>query len=154
MKISRDDGSVIEGTPEELAQYEAFLRFHNPKATQSEGESAEVSEVADWEYVSTDVAFRALTRIKLGKETKAIIKRIYDGGEAFTSAGALQAAIGYAPSQFAGLMGAFGRRLVHTPGYVLNSSFFEQDWDSELSCYVYRLPPSVRAAVVKARIVA
>lgn len=158
MKITRADGSIIEGTAEEIAQYEAFLRFHSgvhkgEGALESDGaQPTEFGEV-DWEYVSTDVAFRALTRIKLGKETKTVIAKVYEGGDKWTSATSLQRATGYSPSQFAGLMGAFGRRLVNTAGYVLHSAFFEQEWDAEHSCYIYRLPPSVRAAVEKARVV-
>lgn len=153
MKKTLADGSVIEGTPEEIAQYESFQRLHTgTSVTSSPSGNANPSGEVDWEFVSTDVAFRSLTRIKLGKETKGVLKRIYDGGEMWTTATDLQKEIGYSASQFAGLMGAFGRRLVNTPGYVLHSSFFEQEWDQERSCYVYRLPPSVRAAVEKARI--
>lgn len=157
MKITRADGSIIEGTAEEIAQYEAFLRFHGapkaePAAKPGSTQPADLSEV-DWEFVSTDVAFRALTRIKLGKETKIVIGNVYNGGEKWTSASSLQRATGYSPNQFAGLMGAFGRRLVNTAGYVLHSAFFEQEWDDKQSCYIYRLPPTVRAAVEKARII-
>jgi hypothetical protein len=150
MKMIRPDGSVIEGTPEEIAQYEAL-----GKAQGSSTGSARLVDLddVDWEFVSADVAFRALTRIKLGKETRAVIRRVYLGGDAWTSAPTLQAEIGYTPAQFAGLMGAFGRRLVNTPGYVLNSSFWEYEWDSQKSCYLYRIPASIRAAVEKARIV-
>lgn len=152
MKKTFPDGSVIDGTPEEIAQYEALRRFHDiSNQDASTGPEAPVPE-PDWEFVSSDVAFRALTRIKLGKETKAVLSRIYMGGEAWTTATVLQKEIGYTPNQFAGLMGAFGRRLVNTPGYVLHSAFFEQEWDEERSCYIYRLPPSVRSAVEKARI--
>ncbi|WP_447930129.1 hypothetical protein [Sphingopyxis fribergensis] len=157
MKITRADGSVIEGTAEELAQYEAFSRFHGASSSTSKGQNADapLSDPGDvdWEFVSTDVAFRALTRIKLGKETKAVIRKIYESGDYWTPASALQKEINYSPSQFAGLMGAFGRRLVNTPGYVLHSAFFEQEWDDERSCFLYRLPQSVRPAVEKARIV-
>lgn len=153
MKKTLPDGSVIDGTPEEIAQYEAFQRFHRP-ASPNESETAPepLAPEIDWEYVSSDVAFRALTRIKLGKETKAVLGMVHAGGKAWTPATALQKKIKYSPSQFAGLMGAFGRRLVNTPGYVLHSAFFEQEWDADQSCYVYRLPPSVRSAVEKARI--
>ena len=153
MKKTLPDGSVIDGTPEEIAQYEAFQRFHKPAASSDRHSAAESqTPEIDWEYVSSDVAFRALTRIKLGKETKAVLSMIHAGGEAWTTATALQKKIKYSPSQFAGLMGAFGRRLVNTPGYVLHSAFFEQEWDAGRSCYIYRLPPSVRSAVQKARI--
>lgn len=157
MKITRADGSVIEGTAEELAQYEAFSRFHSAPGKAMKGQATDTQlndpNDVDWEFVSTDVAFRALTRIKLGAETKAVIRMIYDGGDNWTPASSLQQEIGYSASQFAGLMGAFGRRLVNTPGFVLHSAFFEQEWDDGRSCYLYRLPPSVRPAVEKARIV-
>lgn len=150
MKITRADGSVVEGTPEEIAQYEAFAKSHGGS---QQGANQSDSGDVDWEFVSTDVAFRALTRIKLGKEAKAVIKRVYLGGDKWTSATLLQKEIGYSPAQFAGLMGAFGRRLINTPGYVLDSSFWEYEWDGQQSCYLYRLPTPVRAAVERARIV-
>jgi hypothetical protein len=150
MKIIRPDGSVVEGTPEELARYEAFAK---PHAAPGQDEGPIDAEGADWEFVSMDVAFRALTRIKLGKQIRAVLRRVYQGGERWTSAAALQEEVGYTPAQFAGLMGAFGRRVANTPGYVVNSSFWEWDWNAEQSCYFYRLPPSVRAAVEKARVV-
>jgi len=150
MKITRPDGSVIEGSPEELAQYEAFGRSREA----SDGSRGEVeTESVDWEFVSTDVAFRALTRIKLGRQMKAVLRRVYLGGDKWTSATLLQKEVGYTPAQFAGLMGAFGRRLINTAGYVLNSSFWEYEWDGQQSCYLYRLPAPVRAAVEKARVV-
>jgi hypothetical protein len=150
MKITRPDGSVIEGSPEELAQYEAFAKSHGGSA----GSAASVeSGGGDWEFVSTDVAFRALTRIKLGKQMKAVLQRVYQRGDKWTSATLLQKEIDYTPAQFAGLMGAFGRRLINTPGYVLDSSFWEYEWDGEQSCYLYRLPAPVRAAVERARVV-
>lgn len=153
MKLTRADGSVIDGTPDEIAAYEALQKMHNAAATKQDASSHDGNDPNNWEYVSTDVAFRAITRIKLGKETKAVIKRIYIGGDAWTTAAALQKEVDYSPSQFAGLMGAFGRRLVNTPGYVHYSSFFEQEWDDNKSCYKYRLPMSVRVAVEKANVV-
>lgn len=153
MKKTLPDGSVIEGAPEEIAQYEALQVLHRTQGAGATQPPIAISSLdADWEYVSSDVAFRALTRIKLGKETKAVLNRIYKAGDAWTPATLLQEEITYSPNQFAGLMGAFGRRLVNTPGYVLHSAFFEQEWDGERSCYLYRLPPTVRAAVEKARI--
>ncbi|WP_408590345.1 hypothetical protein [Novosphingobium sp.] len=147
------DGSIVEGTPEEFAQYEAFRKLHGAnEPSQLKAVGSTTASEGDWQYVSSDVAFRALTRIKLGREAKAVLSYIYTEGDAWTPATVLQQKIGYSPSQFAGLMGAFGRRLVNTGGYVLNSAFFEQEWDSERLCYLYRLPPSVRAAVEKARI--
>jgi hypothetical protein len=149
MKIVRPDGSVVEGSPEEIAQYEAFSRLHNAGGGDA---SDDGSPEVDWEFVSSDVGFRALTRIKLGKESKAVLNQLHSAGDKWTSAKELQQLVNYSPSQFAGLMGAFGRRVSNTLGYVRDSSFFQYDWDSNQSCYLYRLPPSSRAAIEKARI--
>ncbi|MES2302789.1 MAG: hypothetical protein V4521_12090, partial [Pseudomonadota bacterium] len=76
MKKILPDGSIIEGTPEEIAHYEAFQRLHGNASANAGSVANAVTETdVDWEYVSGDVAFRALTRIKLGKETKAVLSR-------------------------------------------------------------------------------
>jgi hypothetical protein len=159
MRIVKPDGSVIEGTAAELAEFEAMQRFHETRpgieSPTKVGKipTVESAETEDWEYASADLAFRVLTRLRLSKEQREMLALIYAGGDAWTSATDIQKKIGYKPSQFAGLMGAFGRRFVNTPGYVLHSAFFEQEWDADRSCYLYRFPPSVRTAVEKARIV-
>lgn len=159
MRIVRSDGSVIEGTPSEIAEFEAFQRFHGPPVIQQNSfreedsiQAVTVMSAGDWEFASTDVAFRCLTRRKLSKQLKAAMRMIYAASD-WVSASDIQNHVGYNTAQFAGMMGAFGRRYVNTRGYVLNSSFFEQEWDEDLSCYIYRLPPTVRAAVSQARIV-
>ena len=150
MRITRPDGSVIEGTAEELAHYELLGRFR--ALGQAKHGSEQPPIVPDWEFVSTDVGFRALTRIKLGNEAKSVLKILHDAGEKWTSAKALQKAVGYSPASFAGLMGAFGRRVANTPGYVRDSSFFEYEWNADQSCHLYRLPTSSKAAVEMARL--
>lgn len=150
MKITRADGSVIEGTADELAQYEALARFHSLGIKAGD---ADAPNPVDWEFVSADVGFRALTRIKLGNEAKAVLKLLYESGDNWTSAKSLQKVVSYSPASFAGLMGAFGRRVANTPGYVRDSSFFEYEWDGGQSCYLYRLPASSRSALERARIV-
>jgi hypothetical protein len=154
MKITRPDGSWIEGTPQELAEFEHARDWRErADATQREGARRAPDAISDWEFASEDVAFRVLTRLRLSKETRTVLGRLLGAGDDWTTAADLQKAIGYTSSQFAGLMGAFGRRFVNTPGYVLNSSFFDQEWDQELSCYRYRLPQAVKSAVERARIV-
>jgi hypothetical protein len=151
MKKVYPDGSVIEGTSEEIAQYEALLSRAGQVPDQNASDLPPVT--ADWEFVSSDVGFRALTRIKLGKEARAVLSALHKAGDNWTSAKSLQKLIGYSPASFAGLMGAFGRRVANTPGYVRDSSFFEYEYDDGQSCYLYRLPPSSRAAIEKARLV-
>lgn len=151
MKKTYPDGSVIEGTFEEIVQYEALAK---QSARPYLGETLDaLGSSVDWEFVSADVGFRALTRSKLGDQMKTILRVLHKAADLWTSAKTLQTLIGYSPSQFAGAMGAFGRRVANTPGYVRDSSFFEYEWDDVQSCYLYRLPPSARSAVEKARIV-
>src|SRR4051794_3412537 len=69
------------------------------------------------QFVSTEVALRCLTRRPLSKEQRAVIAAIYNAHPTGILASALQKEIGYSTSKFAGLMGAFGRRLVNTQGY-------------------------------------
>ena len=161
MRIIRADRSIIEGSPLEIAEFE---RLVGPDPVPRNAEQLQPSAVAasippsstnedDWDYASADVAFRCLTRLKLSKPMKATLRLIYAADQDWVSATDIQRQIGYDPVQFGGMLGAFGRRFVNTPGYVLNSSFFECEWDDTLSCYKYRLPASVRAAVLRARVV-
>lgn len=161
MRVVRSDGSVIEGTPSEIAEFEKIISSNLMMVPSSISDmvekvtdKVEANQVADddWQFTSTDVAFRCLTRLKLSKPLRATIKLIYGGGNRWVSAASLQKAVGYSPAQFGGMMGAFGRRLINTPGYVVNSSFFDWEWDEKASCYKYRLPPSVRLAVENAHI--
>ena len=151
MKKTLPDGSIIEGSASEIAEYEAMVRFHGTPAERAEMNV--LNNLDDWEFVSAEVGFRALTRIKLAPKTKAVLKKLYENGDKWTSAKRLQELVEYSPAQFAGLMGAFGRRVANTRGYVRDSSFFEYDWSDEESCYFYRLPPSSREAVERARLV-
>jgi hypothetical protein len=157
MRIVRPDGTVVEGSPQELAQYEGLLSFNSPKRvvvhTGSVAPQSEVNDAENFRFVSSDVAFRALTRIKLSEKQILVLIKMHEAGTGWITGTALQQAIGYSASQFAGLMGAFGRRVIYTPGYVMDSAFFEQEWNEVGSCYSYRLPPSVREAVERARIV-
>lgn len=103
-------------------------------------------------FVSTDVALRFLTRRPLSKEQRAVIKAVYDSHPDGILATALQKLIGYSTSKFAGLMGAFGRRLVNTQGYIDYTWLFDNRWESEHSCNRYRFPGSVRRAVEQAKL--
>lgn len=159
MRIVRSDGSVIEGTVAEIDEFEALQRNRSARTSRADVNNTENSNFMpllaseeDWQFASSDVAFRCITRRKLSEQLKATIRMIYEGGDNWTPAANIQKRIGYSTSQFAGMMGAFGRRFVNTRGYVLDSAFFDQEWDDDVFCYKYRLPPTVRAAVERARI--
>jgi hypothetical protein len=160
MRIVRLDGTIIEGTPQELASFEVQLTFSasTNKRMTTPGESTSFEDgdrdkEPDFRFVQPDVALRALTRIKLSEKQILILKKLYEAGINWVLASALQQVSGYEPSQFAGLMGAFGRRVSHTPGYVAYSAFFDQEWNANSACYQYRLPETVREALRLAKLV-
>ncbi len=136
---------VYDGTPEEIAR---LLDLEQRRDV-----SAPPPNESPRNFVSASVAARVLTRRPLSEEQQAMLRMLYNAGERWTSAMRLQDQIGYAPNQFAGLMGAFGRRITQTEGYLGHTSFFDQEWDHENGCNRYRLPPSVRAAIESSGVV-
>ena len=96
-------------------------------------------------FVTTRFARRVLGRLKLSTPMKKVLKTLYEAPD-WLSIATLQDAAGYDPAQFAGLMGAFGRRLANTEGYDPDTEFFEWKWadDGTLN---YRLPDTVRRAL-------
>ena len=60
---------------------------------------------------------------------------------------------GYRPSQFAGQMGAFGRRVANTEGYDSGLTFFKSRWNEDEDTWDYRLPDTVCEALVLEQLV-
>lgn len=146
--------TVFEGTLEEIKELHKELSadrdIHVLAVTSDANGSSGTPGIGEHSWAGTDVAYRALTRIRLSKEQRTIVVAMYNAHPDWTLATTLQKKIGYTASQFAGLMGAFGRRFTHTEGYREGSWFFDQEWDDDHSCVRYRLPDSVRKAVEKA----
>jgi hypothetical protein len=154
MRLTLPDGSVAEGNPTELADFLNLSKIHEPHTPNIESVIVPNSlATEDFRFVSESVAARALNRLKLSPAQVKMLRKLYESGDKWVLATELHRAVGYSASQFAGLMGAFGRRVVYTPGYVVDSSFFEIDWDYDINCYRYRLPASVRKAVEKLNLV-
>ena len=103
-------------------------------------------------FVSADVAYKALRRRSLSLEQEAVLRTLKRNHPNWTSAEELQVATSYTSSQLAGLLGAFGKRVYATPGYVEGQWFFDQEKDYETGSNKYRLPDSVLAAVTRANI--
>ena len=147
---------VYEGTPEEIRQVVDTLpklsRAVSPPPEQSaapEPPDADDTdeEPAEREFVSVKVARLMLSRRVLSKQQLQVLRAIYKAHPNKVAAPDLQNLTGYTPSQFAGLMGAFGRRLTHTPGYIEPTWFFDQEWDYENGHNLYGLPETVREAM-------
>jgi hypothetical protein len=101
-------------------------------------------------FVSEEIAFRVIKRRPLSREQSKTLAILRQSGDDWVSAKALCRDLGYSSSQLAGMLGAFGKRLTATDGYVDGTWFFDQEWDYENNCYQYRLPDGVRKAVGRA----
>jgi hypothetical protein len=136
----------FEGTVEELAALKRALETEKPSET---GSALAYRSHSTAGFVDEEKALEIITRRRLSKEQVLVLTALYRAGDKWVSAADLQKALKYNTSQFAGLMGAFGRRVSFTKE-VGNRKFFDQEWDSDRGCNLYRLPESVRMAVKSA----
>lgn len=148
---------VFEGTLEEIKALQREMMGSGGQAIAvalaSQPESLESGLTPGRQFASLDLAYRVLTRRPLSLEQRAVIAAIYRSHPDGILATELQAQIGYSTSQFAGLMGALGRRFVNTQGYVDYTWFVDNQWQAEHGCNRYRFPESVREAIEKAGVV-
>ena len=150
---------VFEGSPEEIGQ---VLKTLGPlDVTQITAPQVEtkgrpplpltppigVDEAQDMKFVTVEFARAAMTRISLSEPLKKVLVALRDADPDWVSAAELYKASGYEGQQFAGLMGAFGRRMKHTDGYDEDAYFFDFEWDEDASAWKYRLPDSVIEAM-------
>ena len=148
---------VIDGTAEEVIQVLSTLQ---------QSTSIQVLDVAEekrapssrsggnTQYVDKEFAIRVLTRLHLSEGVKAVLKALYDADAEFVSTTDLIEILDYENGhQFAGLMGAFGRRKANTPGNEKEAHFFEYRWKNDTDEWEYRLPDSVREALEQENLV-
>ncbi len=141
-------GHEVEGTVEEISRL--LLLVDASPASRLERGRGEASKASP--FVSEDLAIAVLTRRPLG-ETHAKMLNLLDlAGEDWTPAPGIQQELGLSTREFAGVLGAFGKRLSNTDG-VGSRSFFDQYWDGENGYNLYRLPSAVRAALRKTKLV-
>ncbi|MGO7360987.1 hypothetical protein [Rhizobium leguminosarum] len=141
--------TLIEGTPEEILSVMPHLRMTGTVVTTAEVKSApeDRNNSGEKTYIDTRVARKVLTRRGLKDQQIAVLKLLYKAHPKRVLATDVQKAIKYTPAQLAGLMGAFGRRLSHTEGYISGDWFFVQEWNQAAHCYEYGLPESIRQAL-------
>ncbi len=141
---------VYDGTPDEISQVVQKLQATTPagsKCDESEGVLLPQDPDGPKKFVETDFARRTLSRIKLSDPFKAMIRVLNKAHPEWVHISELHEAAGYKPAQFAGLMGAFGRRMAHTKGYEEDAHFFDYEWDEETEAWKYRLPETVHEAI-------
>ena len=144
----------VDGTPDEIAiLVKALERGPLSVFSSMMGRNLlSVKEKSPEPFVSEEIAFRVIKRRPLSKEQSKMLSILRKAGNDWVSAKALCSALSYSPSQLGGMLGAFGKRLGATEGYVAGTWFFDQEWDYENGCYQYRLPESVRSAASRAGI--
>lgn len=140
---------MIEGTPEEVLSVAKGLDVGGPSSPPVITAAAPSIDLDPDErvFVSTEVARKVLGRRPLSHEQKVVLTTLAKRHPAWVPAAELQAAISYTPAQFAGLMGAFGRRFTHTDGFVAGTWLFDAEWNYDKGAYDYRLPDTVLEAM-------
>lgn len=131
---------VLEGTAEEVGQVVQALPPMTMVRTSSVVKSEEetpsattVSESAsgDKKCVSEEFARRVLTRRPLSRAQTIMLDTLRDAYPQKVPIADLHAVTGCAPAQFAGVMGAFGRRTAATDGYDREARFFKWGKDED-----------------------
>ena len=98
-------------------------------------------------FVTTRFARRVLKRLPLSKPMMNTLRALFEAYPDWLSQATLQDAAKYKPSRYAGMMGAFGRRIANTEGYDSETEFFEWKWDDDERTWYCRLPDTVREAL-------
>ena len=132
----------VEGSPDEIFRLLWSMGLHQETKPPSSAQRS-----GDREFVSEKVAYRTLKRRPLSEHQKALFATLRQNHPDWTSATDLQKATKYNPNQLAGLLGALGKRVASTEGYIKGSVLLDYKWDYENDCWLYRLPDDVKAAV-------
>lgn len=139
---------VIDGTPEEVVAVAKGLEMGTvvPAGVAPAAPPSDM-DAEDKVFVTIEVARKVLSRRPLSREQMAVLKTLAKRHPDWVPAADLHKVTGYTPAQFAGLMGAFGRRVTHTEGYVPGTWMFDAEWNYDIGAYDYRLPDSVLEAM-------
>ncbi len=156
-----------EGTPKELADFYSSLGESGSSLMQhaETQDSVElVPEIAPSGHVgakqdqgglkdhqiSVRVAKLALARRPLSPQVKAVLKLLSEAYPQLVPASRLKEVTGYSGAQLAGLLGAFGRRLVNTRGFVEGTDFWRYSFDHSNNTWHYGLWENSKEAVNQA----
>ena len=146
---------VFEGSPEEIREtVQSVLPITADHAVSVELSTARSPTVRSRDsdqpkkFVTAEFASRVLARRpSLSAPVKAVLEALSEAYPSPVPLSDLHRVADYTPQQFAGLMGAFGRRMSHTEGYDVEAHFFDYRWDNDAGEYVYSLPETVYQAL-------
>jgi hypothetical protein len=137
---------VIEGSFEELSKILPTLDAQLEKTGRSLLNARGSTEPADTErWVTLEEARAILTRRPLSASVRKTLQALSVAGEKKLKSDDLKKVTGFNADQFRGMMGAFGRRIIHTAPE--NAKFFDSEWDHQSAQFLWRLPENVRQAV-------
>ncbi len=158
MKMINGDFQFV-GSPEELAEMFAILSRSVPNSQKVDplkpNANAKVEVRSNEEpsdFVTSEFAKDVLTRLPLSKPMKSVIAKLTEANPAWVKTAELLKVSGYTTPQFAGLMGAFGRRMANTKNFEATAHFFDYRFDEGTGTWEYRLPPSVIDAVKECKL--
>lgn len=151
---------VFDGTPQEVAEALKALGVAAPMSgagsqfapvaiNDSEAEKADVDDDENdgTQPLPLPVAKRVLNRLPtISKNMKKALVALHKVGDEGLLGSELCELLDFEQSQFRGMMGAFGRRVINTEGWYDGAGFFEYDWDAE-NGYRYKLFDTSRKAV-------
>ena len=147
---------VFEGSVEEIGQIVNGMQLGAIKKVQSEPDQADGGAVPPSrsedgaQYVTVDFARRVLMRRPLSEPLLAVLRALYNAAPNCVAMSELLLVAGYGSGhQFAGLMGAFGRRKANTPGNDVEGEFFAYQENEDDGAWDYGLPDTVCEALEK-----
>lgn len=143
--MSNDDLVTVQVPRSRLLEVYALLG--RPQAADQEADS--VTEETGGPSVWPDALVARAYR-ESSPKMKAFLDYLADRPDARLKAAELADAVGYKPHQFAGLLGAFGRRTKNRYRNPGGHWFFGAEWSSDEWSWIYWMPVEV-AEVIKSQ---
>jgi len=145
---------VFDGTPEEISkvvsnfqnEHSQLMELNSTSKTKASTKTTPKQHETIERFVTKQFAIDAVTRIKLSTPLRLVMKHLLDKDGSLVPTSVLCELCDYNERQFAGMMGAFGRRMSNTIGYDEKAHFFNYEWNDTNEEWDYSLPPSVISA--------
>ena len=132
---------IFEGTPREIAQAVPMISEMGVEIAE-EAKPKAPADATD-AFVTKHFARRVLTRRRLSAGLSNLFEALCEAYPDWVLITDLHEATDCTRAEFAGLLGAFGRRIAHTSGFDEELSFFGRELDDETGEWKYRLPDTV-----------
>lgn len=152
----------FDGTADEFVRVAQLLRGAATQSSDASGQPlsespgasvpSAASNGSSKRFVTCEQARKILTRRKLSSHLDMFMEQLYRAGDQKVTSSRLREVLGFddatdrsGADRFRGMMGAFGRRVVHDVG--TQADFFDDEWNANAGEKEWRLPSSVRQAI-------